>query len=65
MNSSAKYPVTRYWTPDLEIFFLGCCSMAGRQVYEVPPLNIGGSSFCIAVSYRGLDIQKVCQNGFK
>lgn len=35
--------------------------MAGRQVYEVPPANIGGSSFCLAVSYRGMDNQKVCQ----
>ncbi|XP_019418850.1 PREDICTED: uncharacterized protein LOC109329610 isoform X2 [Lupinus angustifolius] len=33
-------------------------SMAGRQVLDVPPSSIGGSSFCIAVSVRGLDIQK-------
>ncbi|KAE9601531.1 hypothetical protein Lalb_Chr13g0298811 [Lupinus albus] len=32
--------------------------MAGRQVLDVPPTSIGGSSFCIAVSVRGLDIQK-------
>jgi hypothetical protein len=33
--------------------------MAGRQVHEVPPTNIGGSPFCLAVSFRGMDIQKV------
>lgn len=33
--------------------------MAGRQVHEVPPASVGGSSFCLAVSFRGMDIQKV------
>lgn len=33
--------------------------MAGKQVYEVPPKNIGGSELCIAVSARGIDTQKV------
>lgn len=33
--------------------------MAGKQVYEVPSNNIGGSSSCIAVCIRGMDIQKV------
>lgn len=33
--------------------------MAGRHVFEVPPTNIGGSPFCIAVSFRGMDSQKV------
>lgn len=37
--------------------------MAGRQVCEVPRTSIGGSPFCLAVIYRGMDIQKVCQNG--
>ncbi|ONI27903.1 hypothetical protein PRUPE_1G110200 [Prunus persica] len=37
-------------------------SMAGRQVYEVPPANIGGSSFCLAVSYRGMDNQKALES---
>jgi hypothetical protein len=40
-------------------FVLGFCSMAGRQVLDVPPMNVGGSPFCIAVSTRGMDIQKV------
>ena len=39
-------------------FHFGCCSMAGRQVFDVPPTNIGGLPFCIAISYRGLEIQK-------
>lgn len=33
--------------------------MAGRQVFEVPSTNIGGSPFCVAVSPRGMDTQKV------
>ncbi|KAK7291737.1 hypothetical protein RIF29_07114 [Crotalaria pallida] len=37
-------------------------SMAGRQVLEVPPTNIGGSPFCIAVSVRGMDIQKALES---
>lgn len=37
--------------------------MAGRQVCEVPRTSIGGSPFCLAVIYRGMDIQKVYQNG--
>lgn len=38
---------------------LKSCSMAGKQVYEVPSDNVGGSSSCIAVCNRGTDIQKV------
>lgn len=37
--------------------------MAGKQVYEVPANNVGGSSSCIAVCIRGTDIQKV--NGLR
>ncbi|XP_019431159.1 PREDICTED: uncharacterized protein LOC109338390 isoform X1 [Lupinus angustifolius] len=37
-------------------------SMAGRQVLEVPPTNIGGSPFCIAVSVRGMNIQKALES---
>lgn len=33
--------------------------MVGKQVYEVPPTNVGGSVSCIAVSTRGMDTQKV------
>ncbi|KAH9766384.1 C2 domain-containing protein [Citrus sinensis] len=33
-------------------------SMVGRQVFEVLPTNIGGSPFCIAISFRGMDSQK-------
>ncbi|XP_057959044.1 uncharacterized protein LOC131151699 [Malania oleifera] len=39
-----------------------CSSMAGRQAYEVPPTNIGGSQFCIAVSTRGMEIQKALES---
>ncbi|GAV71650.1 DUF946 domain-containing protein/DUF1162 domain-containing protein/Chorein_N domain-containing protein [Cephalotus follicularis] len=37
-------------------------SMAGRQVYEVPPANVGGSPFCIAVSFRGMELQKALES---
>lgn len=37
-------------------------SMAGRQVHEVPSPNVGGSLFCIAVSFRGMDIQKALES---
>ncbi|KAI6692875.1 hypothetical protein NL676_020585, partial [Syzygium grande] len=39
-----------------------CLSMAGRQIHEVPPTNIGGASFCIAVSFRGMDTQKALES---
>ena len=39
--------------------------MAGKQVYEVPPTNIGGLVSCIAVSVRGMDTQKVNTADFK
>ncbi|KAK7264763.1 hypothetical protein RJT34_32373 [Clitoria ternatea] len=37
-------------------------SMAGRQVLDVPPTNVGGSPFCIAVISRGMDIQKALES---
>lgn len=37
-------------------------SMAGRQVFEVPQVNVGGSPFCIAVSFRGMDIQRALES---
>ncbi|KAK4265962.1 hypothetical protein QN277_026944 [Acacia crassicarpa] len=37
-------------------------SMGGRQVVEVPPANIGGSPFCIAVCFRGMDILKALES---
>ena len=33
--------------------------MVGKQVYEVPPNNVGGSVSCVAVSIRGMDTHKV------
>ncbi|KAG2726780.1 hypothetical protein I3760_01G128300 [Carya illinoinensis] len=39
-----------------------CTSMAGRQVHEVPPTNVGGARFCLAVSFRGMDIQKALES---
>ncbi|XP_057809782.1 uncharacterized protein LOC131024279 [Salvia miltiorrhiza] len=39
-----------------------CTSMSGKQVCDVPPTNVGGSLFCIAVSTRGLDIQKALES---
>ena len=35
------------------------CSMAGRQVFEVPPENVGGSPYCLAVGLRGTNLKKV------
>ncbi|KAF5752107.1 hypothetical protein HS088_TW01G00014 [Tripterygium wilfordii] len=37
-------------------------SMAGRQVLVVPPINVGGSTSCIAVSLRGMEIQKALES---
>ncbi|MED6115945.1 hypothetical protein PIB30_095545, partial [Stylosanthes scabra] len=37
-------------------------SMAGKQVLEVPPTNVGGSPFCIAISNRGMDFQKALES---
>ncbi|XP_038986983.1 uncharacterized protein LOC103722332 isoform X2 [Phoenix dactylifera] len=39
-----------------------CSSMAGRQVIEVPPTSVGGSLYAIAVSSRGVDIQKALES---
>ncbi|KAL8205058.1 hypothetical protein R6Q57_010681 [Mikania cordata] len=36
-------------------------SMAGKQLYEVPSNKVGGSSSCIAVCIRGMDIQKALE----
>ncbi|KAJ8767440.1 hypothetical protein K2173_017484 [Erythroxylum novogranatense] len=37
-------------------------SMAGRQVNEVPPSNVGGSQLCISISSRGMDIQQALES---
>ncbi|KAJ6689863.1 hypothetical protein OIU85_006185 [Salix viminalis] len=37
-------------------------SMAGRQINEVPPSSVGGSQFCVAVSFRGMDIQQALES---
>ncbi|KAK9670363.1 hypothetical protein RND81_13G196500 [Saponaria officinalis] len=39
-----------------------CTSMAGKQVFEVPPANVGGSLFSVAVCSRGVDIQKALES---
>ncbi|XP_074301933.1 uncharacterized protein LOC141633346 isoform X1 [Silene latifolia] len=39
-----------------------CTSMAGKQVFEVPPANVGGSLFSVAVCLRGMDIQKALES---
>uniref|UniRef100_A0A7N0UXF0 PH domain-containing protein n=1 Tax=Kalanchoe fedtschenkoi TaxID=63787 RepID=A0A7N0UXF0_KALFE len=39
-----------------------CSSMAGRQIHEVPPSSVGSSVLCIAVSFRGMDIQKALES---
>ncbi|XP_042516642.1 uncharacterized protein LOC122090931 isoform X2 [Macadamia integrifolia] len=39
-----------------------CASMAGRQVYVVPPTSIGGSLFSIAVAFRRVDTLKALES---
>ncbi|XP_047337153.1 uncharacterized protein LOC124940662 [Impatiens glandulifera] len=39
-----------------------CSSMAGKQVYEVPPSSVGGSLTCIAVCIRGMDTHKALES---
>ncbi|KAM3227150.1 hypothetical protein ACQJBY_059203 [Aegilops geniculata] len=39
-----------------------CCSMASRQVFDVPSANVGGSLYSIAVCSRGADIQKALES---
>ncbi|XP_012842600.1 PREDICTED: uncharacterized protein LOC105962815 isoform X1 [Erythranthe guttata] len=39
-----------------------CSSMSGKQVCDIPPANVGGSPFCIAVSSRGMDIRKALES---
>ncbi|KAL2906378.1 putative vacuolar protein sorting-associated protein 13A [Bienertia sinuspersici] len=39
-----------------------CTSMAGKQVFEVPPASVGGSLFSIAVCFRGMDIRKALES---
>ncbi|XP_077211040.1 calcium-dependent lipid-binding family protein isoform X2 [Tasmannia lanceolata] len=39
-----------------------CSSMAGRQVFEVSPASVGGSLFSVAVSFRGIDLQKALES---
>ena len=42
------------------VHFLGLhFSLDGKQVLEVPPSNIGGSSYVLAVCSRGIELQKV------
>ncbi|TYK05144.1 C2 domain-containing family protein [Cucumis melo var. makuwa] len=37
-------------------------SVAGKQVHEVPSTSVGGSLFCVALSSRGMDIQKALES---
>ncbi|EEC73142.1 hypothetical protein OsI_07167 [Oryza sativa Indica Group] len=39
-----------------------CCSMASRQVIEVPSTSVGGSLYSIAVCSRGVDMQKALES---
>ncbi|XP_073012998.1 uncharacterized protein [Typha latifolia] len=38
------------------------CSMAGRQVIEIPSTSVGGSLYAVAVCSRGVDIQKALES---
>ncbi|KAF6156504.1 hypothetical protein GIB67_011305 [Kingdonia uniflora] len=49
------------WQP-CYLMLSGLYLMAGRQVYEVPPTSVGGSLFSLAVSFRGMDIQKALES---
>ncbi|XP_031738035.1 uncharacterized protein LOC101213129 isoform X1 [Cucumis sativus] len=37
-------------------------SVAGKQVHEIPSTSVGGSLFCVALSSRGMDIQKALES---
>ncbi|KAL8152479.1 LOW QUALITY PROTEIN: hypothetical protein V2J09_010239 [Rumex salicifolius] len=37
-------------------------SMAGKQVCEVPPANVGGSALCLSVSFRGMEFHKALES---
>lgn len=39
-----------------------CSSMFGKQVFVVPPTNIGGALYCVALGSRGMDIQKALES---
>ncbi|XP_068666865.1 uncharacterized protein [Aristolochia californica] len=39
-----------------------CASLSGRQVFEVPPVSVGGSLFSVAVCFRGTDVQKALES---
>ncbi|KAJ3675683.1 hypothetical protein LUZ60_004725 [Juncus effusus] len=39
-----------------------CCSISGRYIFEVPSASVGGSLYAIAVSSRGIDIQKALES---
>ncbi|CAN4121397.1 unnamed protein product [Withania somnifera] len=47
---------------ELSHSYLKCSSMAGKQVHEIPPANIGGTFSCISISTRGMDLQKVLES---
>ncbi|XP_015161501.1 uncharacterized protein [Solanum tuberosum] len=47
---------------ELSHSYLKCSSMAGKQVHEIPPANIGGTFSCISISARGMDLQKVLES---
>ncbi|XP_049360182.1 uncharacterized protein LOC125824878 [Solanum verrucosum] len=47
---------------ELSHSYLKCSSMAGKQVHEIPPANIGGTFSCISISSRGMDLQKVLES---
>ncbi|XP_075085926.1 uncharacterized protein LOC107782497 [Nicotiana tabacum] len=47
---------------ELSHSYLRCSSMAGKQVLEIPPANIGGTFSCIGISARGMDMQKVLES---
>ncbi|KAA8527969.1 hypothetical protein F0562_035162 [Nyssa sinensis] len=47
---------------EMSLSYQRCSSMAGKQVYEVPPPSVGGSLSCIAVSVRGIDTLKALES---
>ncbi|KAF3669670.1 hypothetical protein FXO38_07472 [Capsicum annuum] len=47
---------------ELSHSYLKCSSMAGKQVHEIPPANIGGTFSCISIGARGMDLQKVLES---
>lgn len=53
------YRYVKFFFYVIYAFDIWFCSMASRQVFEVPPTSVGGSLYSIGVCSRGGDTHKV------